>query len=80
MEEYKINFDDLDVSKIKGDYLRIHYGDVSTGVKKSKVVFDFRIFEYVSPKYNKMMLIFTDHKPSFDCNTEILEKLKLKLK
>lgn len=47
-EDYKIQFENFDKSKIPGTYTRIHYGTVKVGGLK----FEFGVFETYLHEYN----------------------------
>jgi len=79
-EEYKVQFEEFDKTKIPGTYTRIHYGTV----KVEKLTFKFCIYEMYLKKSNYLSfyLNFIDATPgkSADIISFVIEKAKEKLK
>lgn len=79
MDEYKIEFEDFDKSKIKGTYTRLHYGNL----KIAKLKFSFVVYEvYMSESnYMSFSMNFTDAKPdkSDQYKNKVIEQTKVKL-
>ena len=79
MNEFKIEFEDFDKSKIKGTYTRLHYGNL----KISKLKFGFVVYEVFLNEINYLTfsINFTDAKPerADELKNKIIEQVKNKL-
>ena len=79
-EDYKVQFEDFDKSKIPGTYTRLHYGTV----KVNKLTFKFCVYETHLSAHNYLAfsLNFIDATPGKpgDIARFVIERAKEKLK
>ena len=77
--DFKIEIENPDTAKIKDIiYTKIHYGDIVVGKsKKDKIRYPFRVLECKQNDYLHIELQYFEDSPSFNCQNEIFEKLKL---
>lgn len=79
-EDYKVQFEDFDKSRIDNTYTRMHYGKVKVG----NLNFNFCVYETYLKQYNYLTfsLNFIDATPGnpSDVSRFVIEKAKEKLK
>lgn len=79
-EDYKVQFEDFDKSRIDQTYTRLHYGKV----KVDRLNFNFCVYETFLSAYDYLTfsLNFIDAKPGKpgDITKFVIEKVKEKLK